>query len=361
MKKFLLAILFVCLPAYAGVYVYGDSIPACTTGVSLPANCMVSRLNVDLGVTATNSAVSGSQAADQAVVAKNHAPIAGDQFVVYVGTNDANLYLGDPTKQGYYRAALEYLLVWNATPTKTNATAGTLTAGWFADAYSSGVGEASFTPGDTATFTVSGTTVYIAMKYYTGGYGTANILVDGVVKATYTATDTAAYTTGLNAAPYDQVGLIRIPGLAAGSHSVQIAVTAGTGTYPPIVYLQWVAGSSQAAYTPVYVNTIHHWATYAGANTAANIDAYNAIQNSVIAELQADGLNIVSVNPNLIASDISSDGIHPNDTGDGKIAAADFAAMSGPPPPYYPAYLCTNGTGYFGAKDMGCTINLQPL
>lgn len=366
MRNILFALLLACTPAWAGVFVYGDSIPSCTAGVSMPSNCFVARLSTLLGQPVSNNAISGSQAADQAVVAKAHTPAAGDTFVIYIGTNDANLYLGDATKRGYYRAALQYLIAWNALPTKVYGTAGTLTAGWSPDAHSAGVGVASFTPGDTATYTVSGTTVYLGMKYYPGAYGTADIRIDGVTQATYAATN-PGYATGLNAYPLDQVGLIRIVGLSSGSHTVQVAVTAGTGTYPPVVYLQWVAGSDQAIKTPVYVNTIHHWAAYTGSNTAANIDDYNAIQDGVIADFQGDGLNIIRVDPMLIASDISGDKIHPNDTGAGKIAAADFAAISGPPPPpqarplYAPAYLLTDGKNYFGALDAAGTVNIKQI
>ncbi len=356
MKK-LLALWLFSFSAFAGPAVYGDSV---SVGVGATSgNGYVPLLQTALGVTLTNYAVSGAMAADQAVVAKSG---VGDKFVINIGTNDSHRYGTDTTKREYFKQSLRALIALSAMPARINGRAGALSGTWSDDAYSVNVGTWSMTANDTATFTVSGTAVYVGMKYYAGAYGAADILVDGVVKASIT-TPNPGFTTGNNSYPYDQDGTLRFGGLSPGSHTVQIKIKAGSGS-PAVVYLQWVAGSDQLAKPSVYVSKIHRWnATgYASVpNSDANIADYNAMIAAIVAEFQADGLNVTLVDPALDPStDLSSDGIHPNNAGHLKIKNAFYAAMSGPPPPppppptYVPANIVVDTMGnFFGIKVDG--------
>lgn len=341
--------------------VYSDSIGA-GVGAST-GNGFVQQI-VNSGTPCSNHSVSGAMAADQVPIAKLGAP--GDTLV-YIGTNDAQWYGTDPVKREYFRKTLMALLVWNLTPVKTLANAGVMTGSWVADAYATG-GMLSTSTNDTDTFTVSGTAVYVGMKFYSGAYGVADILVDGVVMQTISATN-AGYATKNNAYPLDQDMCIRIGGLSAGSHQVQVKSKTVAGA-PAVNYLQWCAGSDQTIRPRALISKIQHWSASAYAslpNSDVNIDAYNGIIAGVVSDLQADGHSVVLVDPALTLTDLSSDGIHPNDSGHTKIKTAFLNGINGtivlpPPLAYTAAYVVTDGVNYFGSlTPASAPTNLKVL
>jgi hypothetical protein len=134
----------------------------------------------------------------------------------------------------------------------------------------------------TLTGTVNGTTVYYA--YWTssaGGYGTANVQVDGGTAIPVNFTSAYVPTGGGTFQP----ALLRISGLASGNHTVVITQTSNGNVVP----VMWIAGNQGTPQTPFVAIASNIDRT----GQTANMVTLNAAMSSMVNDLRADGLNVV--------------------------------------------------------------------
>ena len=329
MQAILAALLFVCLTVTGAVGAnrsFGDSL---TAGVNAtPAsNGWAPLVWAQLGLPYTNYGVNNTMVADMATTVYPINIADGDISTVMIGGNDERILQNDPVKREFFKLGLKDQIAWLALINKKKGTTAALTGSW-SPTVAYGIGMVSGTPGSTAIFeNVSGTVIFVSMAYQNVN-GTYDILIDGV-KVGSGSTYAAGITTpgGKSYGPM----LYQFP-VAAGLHTVQIAVTSG-----PYVYVEWVAGNDQPALPPVYVLNIIRASNYTFGGSDAIVDDYNA--NAVapaVAELAAAGLNVKLINAHDALNSTTDMGpdYHPNNSGYAKIAAVAYAAMSGPPPLY---------------------------
>lgn len=338
MKKILLALLLCCSQAFGSQISAGDSITGPGTAAT-SGNSYVSLLSTTLGVPITNYGVSGDQAADQAVRTYGVNLAAGDKATLMVGTNDQFLYGTSTYKQGLFKSFHTSIFANIALPSKVNGNSSgmTYTGSWTTSQPTWARGKWSFTAGNTATATVSGTAVYVGVirqDDISGNAinGTADVYVDSVKVGSITTAGTGMTTQNGNAyAP----AAFRFGGLSAGSHTVQIVVTSAIPDYRGLMYVEYIAGSDQSSKPSVYVSTIPKYSTAAYTTiggSAANMATYNGIVTTNVSNAIADGLAVYQVDASAVVnqtSDLSSDGVHPVNSGHSKIFNAFFSAMTG--------------------------------
>ncbi len=329
---------------------FGDSITV-GTGASDPSTtAYVPLLGVSENWAVSNFGHSGDQAADMAdEVYFCSAPGACVNSIprlittstistVMIGANDERIYYIDPGKLEIYRHALLAELAWLAIPTAQKvygqSSSVTVTGTWTNTvAYGGSLGITSHTNGSTATASVFGRTVYVSTIVQDSTNATFTLSVDGTSYGPYNSFGTSSVATynGRTYSPW----LIRIPGLPNTMHSVIMTVTSPTGVTN--VYLDWMAGSGwnpQAIGPYVFVANVTRQ-TAAGYNAHGGSDLsvseYCDAVSSQVQQLASDGLNVVLADANSYvnpATDISSDGIHPNDSGHGHIRDALVSATN---------------------------------
>ena len=374
-RNILYLLLLFFLPAHAVDNIYSDSYAHGVGASNPPVTGFVPLLQVATGHTFNNQAIDGGMAADMSVKAHGVTQGAADWEIVQLGANEQHVYLGDATKQGYFRAFMLDIVMSGAAPSWTPATgmtASTYSSGswttWTTTAPYAGAMQ-SWLGGSSLTGQFTGTALYVSVQLSepAGGSalaGTANVLVDGTVVGTVTSNGTGMSTgQGTTAAP----ATYRFGGLSAGLHTAQIVMTSDVHSIAGLLRVIGIAGSGQTVKPRVVVGNIPKWtaaayAQYGGSD--AIVLQYVTITNTIVQQAQTDGLNVLGVdNYTALNPAVNMLDLHPNDSVYALIEQGYYAQfISGTPPVVYvPAYLCTNGTNYFGAADVGCTINLQPL
>ena len=339
MKKILLSALFALLPAIssAGQYAYGDSI---TYGVNASSGySYLYLLSSALGESFTNYAVSGNQAADTAIISHNANYGASDLVTLMIGTNDQWKYGTDTGKQALFSQFFTEIIADICFPAKVHGRdAGmTYTGTWSNTQPSWSQGKTTTVAGNTATATVSGTAVYVGVikqDNLNGNpiSGTAEVYIDGVDEGQIGTQATGMTTQNGNSyAP----AAYRFGGLSSGSHTVEVKVTSAYSDYRGTFYLEYIAGSQQAATPNLYLSNIPHYtaAGYASVGGSdANLAAYNAMENTVMTNAIADGANIHFVDAQSRVNqtfDVSADGVHPTNSGHLHIEGAFYDVMMG--------------------------------
>jgi hypothetical protein len=296
-----------------------------------------------------------------AIDAQSVAFASGDIVSMMVGINDTQRYF-TAAQQEFYRGFVLEAAVKALSTGSVYPAAMTQTGSWIVREPDVRIpwpsqGVISATVGSTLTTQVSGTAVYIGTTYQdlAAAAGQAQVTIDGNVVGVF-----SSYAPGMTTALNTQApAVIRFGGLTAGRHTVVVTLMSG------IIYMEHITGSAAPLGTTLYLLTPSR--TYQPADTEAPgpAIALGTIIKTTVSQLQADGYSVklFDVYPLIGPGQVLPDEIHWTDATH-EMIATDFEAIIGgapPPPTYIPAYLCTNGTGYFGAKDMGCTINLQPL
>lgn len=304
---------------------FGDSI---TFGdfATVPATLgYVGLLSTALARPITNYGISGDMVPDQTARVYTTNPAYGDISTIMLGVNDERTYGLNSTTLGYYRRGLQCLAAYLGLGNKQFAiSSGTYTGTW-TNTTAYGLGKNSATNGSTATFTVNGTTVYVGMIQQDASPGTFNVLIDGTVAGSYT-TQTTGLGPTVNGVSFGAM-LLRFPGLSAGSHTIEIVVTSATSG-SNVVYVDWVAGNAQTVLPRVYVGQVTYAEVYNSGGSSANVDSYNAVIASLIADLVSDGLNVTPVTTNVLNLSVDMDGAyHPINTGHVKLAAAFQSAF----------------------------------
>ncbi|MGV4796114.1 hypothetical protein [Rhizobium sp. F40D2] len=282
------------------------------------------------GTTKSIIASSGHMAADQSWLTYGVTPAASKDYLVSIGTNDAQIYGADAVKMAAYVNFLRDIVLWCAAPSKVIARGGGVAySGSWTDTSVNTIGKNTVASGATATVTVSGTAVYISyiLQNHAPSEGVFEVRIDGVLYETITTNGTVVGNTqiGRSYAP----AAIRIGGLSAGAHIVEIkSISAKT------FFLEWVAGSDQPSKPRVFVaNIAERSATGYGTSTNndANVSAYGAAAFAMIDDLIADGLAVSKIDINSVfdpAIHLQADGIHYNPTGHIAVKDAIMAKIS---------------------------------
>lgn len=316
---------------------FGDSITD-GTGASAPANEYVALLAAARGWTVTNHAVSGDMVADQADPVFTLDVGNGQQSTLMLGTNDMRTYTSNVSKRAAFKAGHAALLAWLAIPDARkqkgqgrDSVTGTWTNTSVYDGGSLGI--QSIVPTSTATFTAYGSVVYVATILQNSIVATFSLTVDGVNRGTYSCAPGATITSvnGLTYMP----ALVRIPGLTEGPHTVVITVVSASTSNP--VYVLWVAGNLGHATKGgpnVWCGNVPRF-TSAGYTASGGSDgdvaAFNAMIRDNVRVLSADGLNVALVDSAARlapATDLDTDGVHPDDSGHSVIAEAFLEAIN---------------------------------
>lgn len=332
----------------------GDSETKGDIGPSVPANGYIAKLVAKYGATLQMLAANGSCAADQALVVAGSTFQATDIITCMLGVNDSQRYF-TAAQQAYFRGFITDIVVRSSFPNRVGIRAATKTGTWAPlSQYAWSTGCSCATPGSTATAVVSGVAVYIGTIFqdYNGGplAGSAEVWIDGVLAGTYSSNGQGCIT-GMNTFG---TAAIRFGGLAAGQHTVMVKLVSGQ------VYAEYIAGSDQPASPQFFLATPAR--TYQPGDTGVTAAALGVIVKDVAAKMVADDRHVavVDINPLILSTDVISDLIHPNDSGNLKefnafdaVISAGFGPPPPPPPPptYTPAQIVIDAAGnYFGQK-----------
>jgi lysophospholipase L1-like esterase len=324
-------------PAAKGKAVFfGDSV---TVGVGASADRyryanLIARAN---GWALSNQARSGTQLADEIPAIYSEAVEPAGNYLILTGYNDMRNFGLDNNGLVQYRGALYAALAWLSIPDgeKIKASGGRVAyeGAWNASPAPGGFGRSSSQQGARAVFTVSGSVIYIGGTGMPNGTGTFSVTVDGDPKGVYSCSVPRAPASGFPFAPF----LVRLTGLSAGPHQVEIAVASAAGN----VYFDWAAGSrgAQGAGPKVFVGNALRMqreayrfdAPYWNAGSDEAVSAINTIIRDACRELAGDGRNVVHVDASAAfdpdSADVGPDRIHPSDRGMEKIAAAFLDRM----------------------------------
>jgi hypothetical protein len=346
------------LATFANITNLGDSLTL-GTGASTNALGWANLLDVDTGAGSINYGIGGEMACDMdmnEVFGTNNSQISqssSSAFTLMIGTNEANSK-GAGAYEAVYHTCHQAALAWLGIDfsRKTTAAACNQTSGtWTADTVpKSGIGEQSTTNGSvlTCSITTTGAPIYIWYPLSDASAGTFTYAIDGgAASATINSFTTPAIAT-INGGTTG-MGFIRVPSIAAGTHSVAFTVTSATGT-SNIVDI-WSIGSPATQPLPAYsvifsAGVIKQYADGASASTAA----YDADAHADNWLLYGDGLPIrdINVRGGLLttgAPDMVSGNLHPTNTGHQHLKEIFEAAMQFPRPIALPT-VASGGVNY---------------
>ena len=295
---------------------YGDSITY-GAGSSTSATRYVSRIATDLSAALTDRGVGGAQACDTAqVIMSNDNPPASQAPLqtIEIGTNDG-FKKGTGAYEAVYQGCHQASLAWLAIPSseKTAAQSCTQTGTWSPDTtYVAGIAAKSSSPGATLSCGVTsyGGPIYLWYRVTDGNAGAFQYSLDGGPLSqpvnTFSNPAIATWNGGV-----DGVFLIRMPGVAAGSHTVQVTVNSSVVSILAVGSLNPVA---QAGAPEVFAGGVIRYQYDASPAVSA---AYNADAQADVTLLSGDGLPVyfVPVRNFVSANSDMYDGFHPNDTG----------------------------------------------
>lgn len=305
---------------------YGDSI-VLGTGATSPVNNWVSLASAFNAWTTINNGA-GNYAIGDVILRKlygdGNSPVTiseSSTSLLSACVNDMKVVNTDSSQQAAYGASLALVATFLAIPDSARISARSASvvySGTWTNGGSFAGDRKTATPGDTASFTLNGSVVYIATQFKNPSASTFSVSVDGNSSGPYVTTP--GYTTPQGNTLWAQV--VRIGGLSLGVHSV--VVTAGTGTDGTnVLDLIYVASNANIPITPrVFVGnctrfTPASYQSQGGSDLA--VQQMNGVVQQVVDNLQSDGLYVRLVNQFLVfdpnATAVASDGIHPNDAG----------------------------------------------
>lgn len=313
---------------------YGDSNTAYQTGSTCfyqgTATCWPNRVAAYLNASVTNQAISGDQACDTASHAFNFdlPSIIGPQSFrsVMIGTNDANAK-GPGAYEATFNSCDQAVLTHLATPSTSRVAASTgTTTGTCANdtTYAAVTGEACTAVSSTITLplTTTGGPIYIWARYIDSNTGTWTYAIDGGSAVSISTAFAAPISTqnALTTAP----GLIRVSGIAAGSHTIVFTQT-GAGTMA-IIGAGTPSNAMLATLPYVLDMTIIN---QSNGNLQSNVNAYRVDILANYTLLSGDGLKLFYtptdqyVPMTTAAGDIENT-LHVNPIGGSEIAQAVF-------------------------------------
>jgi hypothetical protein len=176
--------------------------------------------------------------------------------------------------------------------------------------------------GATATFSVTGSIIYIDNIQGRGNTMGVKVEIDGIDRGTFNGSifkpTIAGKLAGRTLAPY----LLRFAGLANTTHTVVLTVTAGKG----YMWLNWVAATDGKIKDSPYVY-IGNCLPSKGNDSA--VASYNAVIANCVKTLAGDGLRVILVDASAsINSETDLSLGYPNDFGHRHIADAFLAKIT---------------------------------
>jgi len=318
-----------------GVKWIGDSFTA-NYGLSSANDGFVNKVSNLMGWNYTNGGISGSTITGHW---KGLAASSSEIVIIGIGQNDCRQY-GLTAVSAYQNMIMGYMLSYY-TPITAQSFTKTTPADWSATNiyFNTTTGSKTSVNNSPATFTTTGSTIYVNVAYEVSGDATYTITIDGVNQGTFTAVSTAlagypAPTAGsddTNYYPFTH----RFSGLARGTHTVSIQRTGGTKP------LRLISALSNESLKRPWGNgglSIYFWGpTYqaAGSTYSGNIsglndamfDAYNEAANATCSQLALDGMQVKYIdvrpfyNPNKSGS-VQADLLHPSAQGCTELASA---------------------------------------
>lgn len=292
---------------------FGDSITV-GSGAKYASRSYVSLILNELGSpTFQNKAVGGNMAFDNTTAVHNSVIAVNDVSFYMTGTNDERSYQESLAGLAAFTNCIKSQYAWmgivnKIMPRTANAT---YTGNWV-DSLATGIGRRTdgTTTGQKVSFNLTGETVYIGSIQSNSFNGTANVLVDGVQKATINTYVNVPNT--LNGATYGSQ-VIKINGLSNTSHLIEIVCTSG------YVYFEW-AGVAEYS-SKVYAISPFRKTPSAYQSTGCSEFGLRQMRDatkSVAEELANDGINIEWIDTYYLINppaDLTTDGIHPSDYG----------------------------------------------
>lgn len=339
------------------ITVFGDS-NSVEHGVS-PGQGWPALLAAELCVTKTVVGSSGHMAADQAWLLYGVSPVVDRDYLISLGTNDAQHYGPNATRIAAYAAFLRAIAVWCGAPVKYTArTGGIAFTGTWSDTPVNGIGRMTTNSGATATKTVNGTAAYVAViiQNHAVSQSVFEVYIDGVLADTISLSGVVIGNTltGRSYAP----ACFRFGGLSNGPHVVQVKSISGN-----TLFLEWIAGADQPAKPGVFIADVVKRTSvgYASSgNNDANVAAYGAAAFAMVDELATDGLDVTKVPIHAVfnpAIHLQPDGIHYNVPGHPVVKGAFLDAIEGtvePPEHMFSPVACymrDDGKFFIGEGD----------
>lgn len=331
-----------------GLTAFGDSITQGTgAGVggapSDDAHAFLNIIGASKGFTIFNKALGLSMISDQAlkIFGESLVDRQGRNFLVQLGTNDQRIYKTDTTKRDIFQKAHLGILAYLAIPAGKNKFIGQsnypVYSGTFSNTTINGsIGKKTTTAGDTITLYLFGSAIYLGFIRQVSNTAAFSVTIDGVSVGNIsmnvpTGTSLATpLTSGNDYAP----GVARFGSLSNTLHTVVLtAVPGASGT----CYFDWAGGIGDVrriSQPNVWVGNIPKFSS--AANTSygtsdANVAAYNGFIKDNIKTLQSDLLGVYPVEITSIidpTTDLVSDGVHPGDNGNQKMAEAYLNEMN---------------------------------
>lgn len=317
--------------AVSGINVFGTSYEGPGFGSTNPSTlAWVPQVKNATGWIINNQAVSSAFVLDQTRFIYN-TPIVSRTLSIYdLEINDMNFYYTDVDKQAIFAnehlATVAYLAIPDSKKILANSSAVTYVGTWTAGKYA--ISKQTSGNANTATFTISGTTVMVSTTVGDGLTGAFTIKIDGSTVGTYTNGTVASMATNNGSGITFGPSIKMFTGLSNTAHAVVITTTNANA-----VFFDWAAGIDTTTPNPwVFVaNTIYQSATgnpYPINNP--NVDLYNSFVTSNISTLTGLGLNVTLIDVNSVinpATDVAGFGLHPNDAGYAKIATKVLATI----------------------------------
>jgi len=309
---------------YKSYIAFGNSI---TNGqwASTNPNKFVELIGSYIGENVINTGVAGDQAADiQRNIYRQNVNANGYQFFTSMaGSNDVTYYAANTDKQANYKKIIDASAGWLLIPQSYRilgqSSLITYSGTWTnSTLYTGAISKQSATNGNTATVSVTGSTIYLAYTMQDSNSGTFSVTVDGVSQGSFNNFGQAGSAILTNNGSSYASGLARFTGFSSGAHTVVVTVTSSTSA-SNVVYLDWVAGSDG-------LNTVGK-PTLIQAEipirfSSTNIATYNNLVRQSVTTFKNDGFNMFTAYTQNVLSfptDMASDGAHPNDLGHYKL------------------------------------------
>jgi len=299
-----------------GTYIaYGDSITY-GAAASSTANQYTNLIASDLSALLTNRGVGSTQACDmaQTIMSNDNPPESQAPLqTTLIGTNDAFVKGAGPY-ESVFRSCHTASLAWLAIPSSQKIAAQSCTQSgyWEPDTtYLPGIAAKSYSPGAALSCSVAsyGGPLYLWYRVTDSNAGVFTYSVDGGPPQpvnSFSSTPIATWIGGVNG-----VFVVRIPGLAAGTHTVLVTVTSSSVS---ILAVGSLNPQAEIGAPEVFAGgVIREQYDSIAASTAA----YDADAAADVALLSGDGLPVYFVPVrNFVNADTDMfDGFHPNDTG----------------------------------------------
>lgn len=311
-------------PVYAPtVYIhYGDSLSACSNGLTYPPDCFVNRFGNDLNVAPTNRATSGDWAEDVAWRMQSSdsptvtAPPNLDTMTI--GTNNANINGVSTLWESNFRLSHTAALIWLGLPSGKTAGSTAATTGTCATdtTFQFVTGEQCTANGSTLIFssiTTTGKPVYILYRVISSDAGTWTYNIDGTGAVAVATAPAINFTTSNGHT--STMGYIRIANVAAGSHSIVF-----TQTHSGTMSVEAIASMQNLLYSALPHMIVMDVPNQKDQNVLAATTAYSVDVATDVQLLANDGFNVVlaPVSTTLQATTAAGDmfdALHPNDAG----------------------------------------------